>query len=144
MVMGFGTAAPCGKVLSLVVTTWVWLLTGTCFLWYCQLYDVYCLSSSVHSDKSLSEPSFDWSTTTTLAWCSCDLKSFWCPWNAKEVSHVLGWRACYAFLCDQLVDYVRCVFRASGAEGTGTGRTGEEAQAAQDVDESTGKETQDV
>ena len=79
----------------------------TCFLWYCQLYDVYCLSSSVHSDKSLSEPSFDWSTTTTLAWCSCDLKSFWCPWNAEEVSHVLGWRACYAFLCDKLVDYVR-------------------------------------
>ena len=79
----------------------------TCFLWCCQKYDVHCLSSSHLSDKSLSEPSFEWSATRTLAWCSCDLKTFWCPWNAEAASSVLGWRTCHVFLCDKLGDYSR-------------------------------------
>ena len=117
----------------------------TCFLWYCQLYDVYCLSSSPQSDKSLSEPSFDWSTTRTLAWCSCDLKSFWCPWNAEAVSSVLGWRTCYTFLCDKMIDYVNVSLELQELkEQAEEAQQAMDAQDAQDVDDEEAKETQDV
>ena len=114
---------------------------GTCFLWYCQLYDVYCLSSSPHSDKSLSEPSFDWSTTRTLAWCSSDLKSFWCPWNAEAASSVLGWRTCYVFVCDKLVDYSRLFTELQQLKGQA--REAQEANEAQEAEaqEAEAKET---
>ena len=107
----------------------------TCFLWYCQLYDVYCLSSSPLSDKSLSEPSFDWSTTRTLAWCSSDLKSFWCPWNAEAASSVLGWRTCYVFLCDKLVDYSRLFTELQQLK--------DQAQEAQEANEAQEAKAQD-
>ena len=106
----------------------------TCFLWYCQLYDVYCLSSSPLSDKSLSEPSFEWSATRTLAWCSCDLKTFWCPWNAEAASSVLGWRTCHVFLCDKLGDYSRLFSELQQLR--------DKAQEAQDSQEEE-KETQE-
>ena len=116
----------------------------TCFLWYCQLYDVYCLSSSPHSDKSLSEPSFDWSTTRTLAWCSSDLKSFWCPWNAEAASSVLGWRTCYVFLCDKLVDYSRLFTELQQLKDQA--REAQEANEAQEAEaqEEEAKETGEV
>ena len=106
----------------------------TCFLWYCRKYDVYCLSSSPLSDKSLSEPSFEWSATRTLAWCSCDLKTFWCPWNAEAASSVLGWRTCHVFLCDKLGDYSRLFSELQQLR--------DKAQEAQDSQEEE-KETQE-
>ena len=69
----------------------------TCFLWYCR-----CVLCEFQSPFS-----FDWSVTRTIAWCSSDLKSFWCPWNAEAASSVMGWRTCYDFLRDKLVDYSR-------------------------------------
>ena len=117
----------------------------TCFLWYCQLYDVYCLSSSPQSDKSLSEPSFDWSTTRTLAWCSCDLKSFWCPWNAEAVSSVLGWRTCYGFLVDKMIDYVNVSLELQELkEQAQDAQDAQDAEEAKEVDAEEAQEPQDL